>query len=184
VTEKQSSGWGKGCAIAAVVVGLVVAVCGGAVTLISWSIWQNPNVQRGVEIAGAAMDLTREAMTAPGTAELRRAGCAQAMVYSPELIERFIGVIRPDAGVRRGEVPDYPLVVCQVRGQSTLSCETVARTYAEAVTPAPTELGVTIQGQRGRNARCQGVYGPDGTFLRPPDDDQRRIGNMGQTGGP
>lgn len=171
---------GKGCLVAAVAGAVILLVCGGAVTLVGWSIWQRPEVQRAAEVAGAAMDLTREAMQAPGTGALREAGCAQAMVYSPALLERFVGVVRGDGGVVRGEVPDHPLVVCQVRGRAGPDCATVARTYAEAVSPPPAELGVTVQAQR--RARCQGVYRPDGTFLRPPDEGQRRIGNMGRAG--
>lgn len=182
VTETQKrSYFSKGCGIAAAVVAGILLVCGGVVTLLGWSIWQNPNVQRGVAIAGAAMEMTQEAMNAPGAAELRRSGCAQAMVYTPEIIERFTHTIRPDGGASR--LPEFPMVICAVRRDSTLTCEDVARAYAAAVSPPPAEMGVTMQVQGQRQPGCQGVYGPDGGFLRGPGADQQRIGNMGQTRG-
>ena len=179
MAEKQKSGWGKGCGIAAAVALVVLLICGGIVTLLGWSIWQSPSVQRGVRIAGAAMDMTREAMAAPGTAELRQAGCGQAMVYTPEIIERFAHTIRPDGGA--GRVPDMPMVICAVRRGSTMTCDEVARAYAAAVSPAPAEMGVTLQTQGERQATCQGVYDSEGTFLRGAGADQQRIGNMGRT---
>ncbi|HJL15915.1 MAG TPA: hypothetical protein RMH99_09675 [Sandaracinaceae bacterium LLY-WYZ-13_1] len=178
--ERRSS-WTKGCLIVGGVVGLVALVCGGVVTLLGWQVWSSPTVQRGVQIAGAAMDLTREAQRAPGAAELRQVGCAQGLVYSPELLERFVDTIRGDAGTPRGAMPTHPLVMCQVRGRATPSCADVARTYFGAVDTPHREAGVTVQ-HRGR-AICQGVYDADGTRLREADVQQRRIGNMGRTGG-
>lgn len=176
---QKSDGRRRGCVIAAAVAAAVMLVCGCVVTLIGWSIWESPTVQRGVQIAGAAMEMTQEAMRAPGAAELRQAGCLQALVYTPDIIRRFGDTIRPDGGI--GNVPEDPLVVCAVRRESPMTCEEVARAYGAAVQPTPSQIGVTVQRQGQREPVCQAVYGPDGTFLREAGRDQQRIGNMGQT---
>lgn len=178
VSEGRAS-WSKGCLIAiAVALGLVL-VCGGIVTWAGYSVWKNPQVQRAVAIGGAAMELTQESMHAPGTTEMRAVGCTQAMGFTPELMQRFIGAIAPDAGV---EAPAIPLAICAMQRGATLvpSCEDAVRAYAGAQSPAQTEIAarVTVQGEQ--VARCEGVYTPDGTFLREMDAEMARtFGRMG-----
>lgn len=180
--SEGKSGWGKGCLIAAAVVGAITLVCGGLVTWLGYAVWTNPNVQRGVAIAGAAMDLTREAMTAPGTVEMRQAGCTQAMAFTPELMRRFLDAVVPDAGAEEDRAPTMPLIMCAMqRGAVTApSCEETVRAYAGAVSPAPSEIAARVGVQGERVARCEGIYSSDGTYLREMDESMRR--SFGQVG--
>lgn len=166
-------GWGKGCLIAlAVVVGLAL-VCGGVVTWAGYSVWQSPTVQRGVAIAGAAMEMTQDAVREPGAAEMRAAGCTQAMVLTPALRRRFLGAVAPDAGL---DTPELPLLLCVVhRGAEAVpSCEDAVRAYAGAHTPPPAEIAATVSVQGEPTMRCEGVYGPDGAFVRAMDPEMSR----------
>ncbi len=177
--SESRSGLGKGCVIAVVVVGMIAIVCGGLVTWAGYAVWTNPNVQRGVAIAGAAMDMTREALTAPGTVEMRQAGCAQAMAFTPELMARFLGTV-VDGGAE--QAPGMPLVMCAMqRGAVTApTCEEVVRAYAGAVSPAPPEVAARVAVQGERTPRCEGVYGADGSYRRDMDEGMRR--SFGQVG--
>lgn len=173
-------GWGKGCMIAIAVALGIVLICGGIVTWAGYSAWKSPGVQRVVAIGGAMVELTQEAMRAPGTAEMRAAGCTQAMAFTPELMQRFITAIAPDAGV---EAPSIPLAVCVMqRGAATVpTCEAAASAYAGAQ-PAAAEIAVRVAVQGEQVARCEGVYGPGGTFLREMDPEMARtFGQMGTT---
>src|SRR6187397_3911 len=96
-TPKKSSGAKTGCIIAAVVVLGIGVCCGGIVVASTYMVAQNPNVRRGFAIVGGAVQLAREGMSQPGAPEMRRAGCTQAMVLTPELMQRFIDVVAPDA---------------------------------------------------------------------------------------
>lgn len=188
VSESGSRGGGrKGCLIAAIVAGVLLLGCGGVFALLGWAVWTNPDVQRGVAIAGAAMDMTREALTAPGTAEMRRAGCTQAMALTPELMRRFLESV-VDAGVDE-QVPEVPMIFCAMQQGATSvpSCEEVVRAYASGVSPAPAEVAVRVGVQREREPRCDGIYSVDGAYVRPVDDGMRRtFGQVGRgaTGAP
>lgn len=186
--SEGKSGWGKGCFIALAIVGVITLVCGGIVTWAGWSVWTNPNVQRGVAIAGAAMDMTREALTAPGTAEMRQVGCTQAMALTPELMRRFLDAVAPDGGAPY-DAPAIPLITCAMeRGTVTApSCEETVRAYAGAVSPAPEEIAARVAVQTEPRARCEGIFAADGTYLREMDQSMRRsFGQVGTgpTGGP
>lgn len=178
--SESGSGPRKGCLIAAIVAGVLLLGCGGVFALIGWAVWNNPDVQRGVAIAGAAMDMTREALLAPGTAEMRRAGCTQAMALTPELMRRFLASVA-DAGVD-GRVPELPMIFCAMRHDATSvpSCEEVVRAYASGVSPPPAEVAVSVGVQREREPRCEGIYAGDGTYVRPVDEGLR--GTFGQVG--
>jgi hypothetical protein len=172
-------GWGKGCLIAIAVALGVVLICGGFVTWAGYSAWKSPGVQRAVAIGGAMMEMTQEAMRAPGTTEMRAAGCTQAMAFTPELMQRFITAVAPDAGV---EAPQMPLAICAMQRNATAvpTCEAMASAYAGAQSAPEIAVRVTVQGEQ--VARCEGVYDPAGTFLREMDPEMTRtFGQMGTT---
>ena len=132
------------------------------------------------EVTGAAVELTREAMRAPGTAELREAGCDQAMVYTPERFRRFFEAANPD---REPPSLHHPLVVCQLREGPDPGSDAVARAYATAVDPRPSAIGVTVQVVGQRQPTCEGLYGPDGASLGAASEALRRLGNVGAAPG-
>src|SRR5690606_30078941 len=102
----------------------------------------------------AMVELTQEAMRAPGTTEMRAAGCTQAMAFTPELMQRFVAAIAPDAGV---EAPAMPLAVCAMQrgAASAPSCEEAARAYTGAQAAPPSELAVRVTVQGEQVARCE-----------------------------
>lgn len=170
--SERRGGWGKGCSIAIAIFAGVVLVCGGVLTWAGYSVWNDPNVQRGVAIAGAAMDMAQEAMQQPGAAELRAAGCGQAMVLTPELRRRFLATVAPDGGY---DTPELTLVLCVVpRGAADApSCEDAVRAYATVHSPPPAEVAASVSVQGEEAVRCEGIYGSDGAFLREIDPELR-----------
>jgi hypothetical protein len=162
--QKKTSGWLIGCVIAVAVFGLFALLVGGRVAWAGWKVWQNPDVQRGVAIAGGAMNLAREAQTAPGTAEVRAAGCTQAMAVTPEALRRFVELTVPDAGAA-SRIPTHPMVFCALArrdSERAPGCPDVARAYARGASPSPTRIAVQVSVQGEQSPRCQGVFAPDG----------------------
>jgi hypothetical protein len=175
----NNKGLAVGCWVAMGVTAFVFLGCGGLFLFLGWSVWNNPDVQRVVEISGAALDLANEAQNAPGAAELRAAGCEQAFVITPEMLERLITVIDADAGVQ--ELPDFPVVSCAVRRPDRVQCPDLARTYMSAVHPPPAEVAITVQMQGQNQALCSGVYDASGGLVRELDEHERRYRQVGQT---
>lgn len=125
--KRESSGWAKGCLIAGGVILIVGLVCGGFATWAGWSFWQSPGVQRAYTIGSAAVGLSAEAMTAPGTAEMRAAGCDSATAVTPELLERFSRMAAGDGGAL-GHIPEIPVITCMTHTSANVpTCEDVAR---------------------------------------------------------
>ena len=123
--------------------------------------------QKLIKVASEGISLARDAAQAPGTNELRAAGCSQAMVMPTARMIELLGEISPDA---RKELPETfnvgTLVLCQLdsSGDTGPDCDQVARIYADAAPNAPERFGVMVQPRQGQ-AKCEGSYGRDGTFL-------------------
>jgi hypothetical protein len=167
-----------GCVVAIGVLAALVIVCGGLVTCAGYSISQSPLVQRAIEVGGAVMDVTQEAMRAPGAREMRSAGCMQAMVLTPELVERLFVAMAPDGGAAEARATaTIPLAFCAVRrGAPTVpTCEHTARAYASGLETPPSEVAVRVIMQGDSTARCEGVHAADGTFVRAFDEDLARL---------
>ena len=177
--SERGKGCGRGCLIAAAVFAAIVLVCSGVLALLGYSIWKNPEVQRAVGITRAAFELSQEAMAAPGTAELRAAGCRQALVFTPELQKRFLATVEPDADAAFDD--DFlPLVVCRMPNDGTEipSCEQLVSAYVDALEEPPPEIAVTVD-VLSEGTRCEGVYG---TFLREFEPEMR--GTFGRFSSP
>lgn len=171
----RKKGLSKGCIVALAVTGAIVLVCGGVATWLGYSVYSNPDVQRVARAVGEGIEVSQEAMNAPGTEALREAGCDQAMVMLPEHMERIIHAVEPDGGSEAGEADFPPMVMCQFRFDVTLTCERVARVYGDAVPSAPAQFGVQVQKQTGGNRpTCSGLYAPDGTQLGTLEGNTRR----------
>lgn len=176
--SERRSGWSKGCLIAVAISGGLVLVCGGFLTWAGYAVWTNPEVQRGVAITSAAMDMTQEAMLAPGANELRAAGCTQAMALTTDTMMRFY-----ESAAIEAPTPRTPLLVCIVaRSTTPPSCEAVVQAYAGALEEAPAEMAARVTVQGIPEPRCQGVYGPDGAFVGEMDPTMvRTFGQIGNT---
>ncbi len=158
----------SGCLLA-----LYIALGLGAVMIVMtgigiWLFLRSETGQKLVDVASDGIALVREATQAPGTEALRAAGCSQAMVIPTSKVLKLVGEFAPDA---RRELPesfaDGTLVMCQLntRDGEGPDCAEVARVYARAAPQAPERFGVMVQNQRQGQAKCQGSYARDGSFL-------------------
>jgi len=132
--------------------------------------------QRLITTAREGITLAQEAQRAPGTDALRAAGCSQAMVMPMGRMLELVGEVAPQASAEiRGasELRDDTFVFCELDTEThpDLECSDIARIYGEAVPNAPERFGVAIQPERGRETKCSGSYGRDGTLIEPLEDD-------------
>jgi hypothetical protein len=111
------------------------------------------------------MKIMKEAQTAPGTDELRKLGCDQAMVLDMQRLAKLAEGFN-DGGTPLP--PDMPgkLVMCVVGDTSSApTCTAAAKTYLAAV-PTPTKrFAVTVEAQKNNKAQCSEVYDPTGKSL-------------------
>lgn len=157
----------SGCLIALyVMLGLgAFVLVAGAIAV--WLFLRSETGQRLTETVSSGIALTREATTAPGTAELRAAGCSQAMVIPTARMLELFGQELPEADPDADTFNEATVVLCQraTDDAGAPDCADVARIYGDAVPDAPPRFGVVVQGAGRGDAVCEGAYGPDGTLL-------------------
>jgi hypothetical protein len=138
----------SGCLLAVLIaggVGLVLCVIVGVV------VWKATKV-----ITAAA----EEGLNAPGTAEMRKAGCDAAVILDLSKLSSLF-----DAGATSGSTAGI-VVSCAVNaGHTAPACDDLAKTYVKAV-PTPGNNFVVQVTPQGGLATCKKVYSPKGTFLR------------------
>lgn len=139
---------------------LGVLTCGGLLFFAA----RHPAVQQFVEtVAGA--------QSAPGTRELRDAGCSVAQVFdlgSAAALFSELGTAEPgDAEALRG----LTLVQCVLAAPdaSALGCDEVAEVFRSAVPDPPERFLVQVTARFSAETRCQVVYGADGREIAPLD---------------
>jgi hypothetical protein len=141
--------------------GVLALLCiAGSVML--YNAARSPQGQRMLGIVGKGAALAARGMHAPGTDELRQAGCSKAFVIDlAEMLEELPELI--DAGRKVESKNEGTMVVCQGDLVSTLpDCDTLAKVYAQAAHPA-TVFFVTAQKVGGGGPKCQRRYRSDGT---------------------
>ena len=143
--------------IVLVVLGLsMVLVCAGGVYWVS----QNEAVMDGLQSIA-------DSQTAPGTEELRAAGCDQAMVLEPAVFLRMAAGFSDefDELQQQSVAEEMPstIVICNATSGSAPSCGDISRIYLEAVGAA--EGPFMVQVASGGSDPCQEVFGPDGSAL-------------------
>jgi hypothetical protein len=144
--------------------------CGGLIAAASAglaALWRSPVVREGTLVVQATIDLLTDASTAPGTAELRDAGCERAFAITPEHYQRFAARLPQGTW----DIPLETTVACAVRAPARVACDDLAVRYARAVGGRSTEIVVRAAslGPDGRceGVICEGVYATDGRFVRP-----------------
>jgi len=133
--------------------------------------------QKVVKTAREGFSVLREATSAPGTKELREAGCDVAMVMAFSRMIDVLKEIAPEAAQRTStdQLPgNGTLIMCQLQPGAidAPDCATVARTYGSAVQDAAPRFGVIVQEAGAQKARCRGTYGRDGQFIAPLEPDR------------
>jgi hypothetical protein len=140
--------------------GLGVLTCGGLLFLAA----RNPAVQQFVETMAGSQ-------SAPGTQQLRDAGCAAAQVFdlgsALALLSELDAAEMGEADVLMG----MTMVQCVLSksDSSGLGCDEVAKIYSSAVSDLPDRFVVQVTVQFSSQADCRVVYSADGTPIAPLD---------------
>ena len=135
--------------------------------------------QKVIRTVREGISVVREASTAPGTKELRAAGCEVAMVMAFSRITEVLKEIAPEVA-EQATLEQMPgngtLIMCQLRSSTVDApdCARVARTYGSAVRDAAPRFGVILQESGAREPRCQGIYARDGRFIEPLERNKPR----------
>lgn len=177
-TKKRS-----GCLVALYVlfgIGLLGIVVGG---IAIWAFLQTEEGQKVWKVARDGAEWVVAASQAPGTEQLREAGCEGAMVSDAgSALDIFMTLI-PEAEKQEqvkeelareageGNLDELLMVVCTL-GRFTVSepgCAELARTYASGVDAPPDSFFVIVMKQGQDAPSCQGIYDAEGTLLREPE---------------
>ncbi len=133
--------------------------------------------ERGQQVLTLAREgtaLLAEAAMAPGTGELRGAGCETALAIPAGKIVDLFRQLGADTGA--GEIgegvlsagdlsAETPVVFCAQKQPGVPDCSVAARVYASVVSPAPDRFVVLMAPRQGDLAGCSGIFAPDGTRL-------------------
>jgi hypothetical protein len=151
-TPQQKSSTGK-------IVLIILGVLGGLALLM-----KDPNFKKGISALGKGMKMAEKGMTAPGTEQLRKAGCTQAMALdlsdAMEIVEMFA-----DAG-DKGPPDDMGImVICQGNMFDKLpqDCGALAKIYVDAAHPTK-GFALMVQKQGEQKPICQNTYEADGSL--------------------
>ena len=157
-------------------IGLFVVVAG---SITAYFFFQSEQGKQLLQVARDGAQWLATASKAPGTAELRDAGCEAAMVSdAAAALDVFMTLvpeeqkrqeIRQSVEQRAGSthLDELTLVICTLPRFSTrhLACEDLARTYGQAVSTAPESFFVLVIQQGADAPACQGTYTRDGTAV-------------------
>lgn len=180
-TPPKSTGSARrsGCRVALYTllgVGLLVVVVTGIAT---WSYLQTEQGQKLIEVAKQSADWMAEASQAPGTAELRSAGCQVALVSEMSEAVDLLAMLVSDEERERemlaqmesaGSLQVSLLVICTLPRKSPddPDCGGLARTYGTAVPSAPGGFFLVAIRQGDAAPSCQAAYAGDGSLTESP----------------
>jgi hypothetical protein len=139
---------------------LGVLTCAG----IAFFVARNPAMRELVDtVAGA--------QSAPGTEQLREAGCMIAQVFDLSSAMAILSEFDEELG-QASEGMDMTMVQCIVpkSNPSGLDCDAVARAYSAAVQEPPNRFVTQVMVQGSDQPPCQIVYSADSTPIAPLDE--------------
>jgi hypothetical protein len=144
----------SGCLIAVlVVVGLLVV--GGSVTaILVYKYFGKP--------IAAMAEVVKEGQTAPGTNELREAGCKQASAMDAEKLFHVAKQFAEQFGGNTKDMkdPDAPtIVLCTLKSSKSLTCDEVAKTFSVAADPWG---NFSVLVQKKNSQECSALYDSSG----------------------
>lgn len=165
-TPEKKSALPRGCWIALITTGVLAVLFFALVIIGVYAISQNPEVQRVARAVGGAMRVMGEAASAPGTNQLRSAGCNRAMVFDTEDLAELARELQDD-NIQSGPDPEVRLVVCQwINAPQQPRCDDIARVYVQAVPTQPGPFVVMVQNIRQQQTQCMSRYGANGQLLQ------------------
>ena len=159
----------SGCLLALGIVGGIALVLALVVGVLVWRVLRSETAQEVIGFIGDASQVTQKALNAPGAAELRKAGCDEAMVMDlADFVRLANRHFRRDGGLPSAKA-EGRMVTCGLAAGSskTLPCDEVARTYVVALGGAA-GARFTVLVQRlvgGRPRLCEGEYDETGKLL-------------------
>lgn len=151
---------GNGCVIALAVfgvIGLLLLVAGG---IVAYKVASSPEGSKIISAVGETKKLIDEAGKAPGTKELRKLGCTQAMVMDAERWLTIFESAMPEAGTR-APLNENVMVICQLgfgAGKSAPTCDDVKSTYLTAVPSPAGDFLVQVTAQGDSKPKCEKHY--------------------------
>ena len=139
---------------------LGVLTCGGLLFFAA----RNPAVQQFVETMAGSQ-------SAPGTQQLRDAGCALAQVFDFGSALELLAELDPAKTGEADVLMDMTMVQCVLSksDSSGLGCDEVAKIYSSAVPDPPDRFFVQVMVQFSSQVDCRVVYSADGTPIAPLD---------------
>jgi hypothetical protein len=156
--------------------GLFVLVFGG---LAGYVALKSPQGRKLVEAAKQSIGWIVEAQQAPGTAELREAGCDTALITSlgaaTEAFREFI----PEQARKKLEDAETAqqlervMLICVVTRMtvSLPECSELAQIYAATIDSPPESYIVRVQRQGRNDVECQGIYDNEGRLVQSIEDE-------------
>lgn len=154
----------SGCLIAVIALGAVVALVGVVIAVAVWKLSQDPEVRQIFNAGTAMVKMMQESQTAPGAAEVRGLGCAEAGVVD---LRAFLALTpeHGDAGPEASAGKPTIVVFCQVTEGSGPACDAVAKAYFGAVPHAPGDVEVYVARVGEKEAKCQRHYAETGESI-------------------
>ncbi len=177
MTDVETESSRKGCLIilyAMAAAGLLALVGGGALLLAAGAgLVGLTSTERGQDIVrgiAETTELAMEASSAPGTDELRAAGCSQALVSTVGAMVGVVSAFVPEddrEDLDLGAHGDEVYVMCQLTpfDDVHLDCAEVARTYGAAVSEPPERFVVMVDDLRSDDGDCLGYYDAEGRHV-------------------
>ena len=173
---------------------LFVAFVGAGIVLVALLVagvaaWRFTRTEKGKQVVGAlgdAFKMATDGMKAPGTEELRKAGCKQAMVLDLRRAMNVGRAFAPKGASDAGAPPASAVVTC-IMGflDKPLECDLVAQVYVVALGGSAAEpFFATVQKQGSRSAHCMGLYSKTGALLRAVQSPGKRPGGDGASAPP
>ena len=149
----------SGCAIAALIVGVLCAlgVIGVGVAVV---LFERSSV--GKDLTTTVVSAAK-AQSAPGTKEMRAAGCADATSMDMSAIGHFTKRFVVDAGpAQRAEVEQMQGLYAVSCDSPTLTCEEVAAAWGRGAPKNARAAMVNVSPKAGAPATCNGTFTRDG----------------------
>ncbi len=138
----------RGCVVALALFAVGAILVGGTGLGLAWHFGYLEKIGRGAKLA-------YDATNAPGTSELRTAGCDQAMVMNTDDLAPLVG--------KTGPHTEKLIVTCIGRSTNVPTCDDAASAYVRAVGTATAPFVVTVRKTDGKADRCIERYATDGT---------------------
>ncbi|MBW2713296.1 MAG: hypothetical protein JRC77_06045 [Deltaproteobacteria bacterium] len=121
-------------------------------------------------------DEMQTAMVAPGTKEMRKLGCDQAMAIDMGKFAKFTEAFEEDIESEgpNEELSGITMVFCQYGSLFDSDgpvCDEVVHAYISGANPLiEDELAVMVQHSNAEEPECAAFYSGDGEYLRPFDE--------------